>query len=276
MSVRRFSMSGRRGLAVLLLLAGPVPARAADNVVSCLLRPRHTVQLGSSVNGVLAEVEVDRGDHVRAGQELARIESSVEEATLALDRARAADTSEIEEQRTEEGMLSRKLDRTKALAGKQIASAVSLDEIQSQVDAARIKIKAAETRLATVALEAQRSAAALDLRHIKSPIDGVVMERKLEPGDYVYEQTPIMTIATVDPLTAEVIVPGNLYGRLQVGAVAEIRPASPVGGSYQGHIDAIDPVIDAASNTFAVRVVLPNPREKIPAGLRCDMSWLQN
>lgn len=266
------SSVARLAMATLLLMATDAHAQSRDDV-TCLLRPRHTVQLGSPINGVLAGVDVDRGDRVHAGQVLARIEASVEAATVALDQARASDTSEVEEAHTQAGMLGRKLDRTKALADKHITSAVTLDEVQSDFAAAEIKERAADTHRQIVALEAQRSAAAFELKRIKSPIDGVVVERKLEPGDYVSEQTPILTIAELDPLDADVIVPGHLYGSLRLGSIAEVRPAAPVGGVYEGKIDVIDPVIDAASDTFGVRIVFPNPDEKIPAGLRCDVRW---
>ena len=68
-------------------------------------------------------------------------------------------------------------------------------------------------------------------------------------------------------------MPARLYGTIRVGARAEVHPAAPVGGVSIGRIEVVDPVIDAASNTFAVRLVVENPAWTIPAGLRCEVVW---
>ena len=57
----------------------------------------------------------------------------------------------------------------------------------------------------------------------------------------------------------------------RVGMVAELRLSAPLEAVYQATVDAIDPVIDAASDTFRVRLVLPNPGNAIPAGIRCSV-----
>jgi multidrug efflux pump subunit AcrA (membrane-fusion protein) len=98
---------------------------------------------------------------------------------------------------------------------------------------------------------------------------GVVTERKRSPGEHVYEQTPILTIAEINPLNVEIVINAEQYKLFKVGMTAEVLPSAPVGGSYTARVDVFDPVIDPGSNTFRVRLVLPNPANAIPAGLRC-------
>ena len=75
-----------------------------------------------------------------------------------------------------------------------------------------------------------------------------------------------MTIAQIDPLNVEVVLPLERYGSIAIGSTATVHPAAPVGGSYPAKADVVDPVIDAASGTFGVRLILPNPNRTIPAG----------
>jgi len=49
-------------------------------------------------------------------------------------------------------------------------------------------------------------------------------------------------------------------------------PQAPVGGTYSATVVIVDPVIDAASGTFAVRIKLPNKDHRLPAGLKCLVS----
>jgi multidrug efflux pump subunit AcrA (membrane-fusion protein) len=48
-----------------------------------------------------------------------------------------------------------------------------------------------------------------------------------------------------------------------------VRPEVPVGGTYPARVTVVDRVVDAASGTFGVRLQLPNPGYRLPAGLKC-------
>ena len=54
---------------------------------------------------------------------------------------------------------------------------------------------------------------------------------------------------------------------------ATVYPQQPVGGEYKATVITVDKVLDAASGTFGVRLKLPNPKRKLPAGLRCMVKF---
>jgi RND family efflux transporter MFP subunit len=250
-------------------------ARAAGEPddTTCIIKPRVTVQLGSPIAGLLAATLVDRGDSVTKGQVVAQLESSVDQATLALDRLKAAnDTAEKVEQADME-LSRREMERKQFLVDQKIANLNSLDELKTKVREGELRVQQAQMDRKVAELTAERSLRELELKSIRSPIDGVVIERKLSAGEYTYEQTSIMTLAQIDPLSVELVVPGERYGTIKVGMVATVHPRPPVGGDYPAKVEVVDPVIDAASDTFGVRLVLPNPQHTIPAGIRCDVDW---
>src|SRR5262249_18598882 len=76
------------GVLVLLPLNGVAGEGVVADVTSCLVKPRQQIQLGSPVFGVLAGVFVDWGMAVKEGQVLAKLDTTVEEAQVALDRYR--------------------------------------------------------------------------------------------------------------------------------------------------------------------------------------------
>ncbi len=154
------------------------------------------------------------------------------------------------------------------------SKANDIDEYITKIEQDRIAIRKAETDMSTAKLEAARSEAQLRLKFLRSPMNGVVTDIKLYPGEFIYEQTPIMTIAQVDPLYVEMIVPADRYRSVKVGTIGEVRLKTPVDATYPARVDAIDAVIDAASDTFRVRLVLPNPDNAIPAGIRCSVRLL--
>ena len=63
------------------------------------------------------------------------------------------------------------------------------------------------------------------------------------------------------------------YGGIKKGTTAVVRPEEPVGGEHEAKVVIVDQVIDAASGTFGVRLSLPNSKRKVPAGLKCIVTF---
>jgi len=233
---------------------GPVFATAACYCVSvsegvaqtfeCLITPSQVVELGSPVSGILESVAVERGDRVSKGQLIAQLESGLERAAVELARTRA----EFDQRRVE---------RNQQLDLNDLISDHDRDEIRTQSAISRIELAEAMERLS--------------MRTIVSPIDGVVALRAHSPGELVQE-TAIVTLAQIDPLYVEVVLPVAMLGRVSEGSVAQVTPVGPVGGGeHFAEVVIVDRVIDAASGTFGVRLELPNPGAALPAGLQCSV-----
>lgn len=213
--------------------------------MDCLVEPAMVTSLGSPVEGTLAEVLVDRGASVSRGQVVARLHSKVEEATVNLKAA-------------QEEFGRRKVERNDELFKKQLISANEKDELETQ------------TRIA--ALEHAQQRQVLEQRTIRSPVNGVVVERILAPGERVGDGK-ILKIAQIDPLNVEVIAPVDLLGRVKVGMTGEVRFGSLVPGAHRATVTVVDRVVDAASGTFGVRLRLPNAEGRIPAGIKCSVRF---
>ena len=96
----------------------------------------------------------------------------------------------------------------------------------------------------------------LNRRTLRSPIDGVVMDRLLNPGDLAEAGTsrkPILKLVQVAPLRVEVVLPLEAYGKLKPNTVAEVMPEG-LGAAYSATVTVIDSVFDSASGTFGVRL----------------------
>lgn len=211
--------------------------------MECLLEPHLVANVGSPVEGTLAQVLVDRGAAVSKGQVVARLNSSVEAATVNLRRA-------------QEDFGQRKVKRNEELFRKNLISAQEKDELETQVQIAGLELKQQQEVLA--------------LRTIASPVNGVVVERYLAPGDRV-SQEKILRIAQIDPLNVEVVVPVELFSAVKPGMGGDVRVEGFPAGVMKAKVVVVDRVVDAASGTFGVRLQLPNPGNRIPAGLRCTV-----
>lgn len=98
------------------------------------------------------------------------------------------------------------------------------------------------------------------------------MERIRNPGEFV-EDSEILSLAQIDPLNVEVVLPLDLFGRVRIGMDASVALGGPVAGTYDATVTVVDPVVDAASGTFRARLQIPNEDLAIPSGLRCDVRF---
>jgi membrane fusion protein, multidrug efflux system len=121
-------------------------------------------------------------------------------------------------------------------------------------------------------LELQRTSAEVALRTIRSPVNGVVVERFMHPGEFP-KQEKILKLAQIDPLRVEVYAPVAMLGKVVVGMTAHVKPEPPLTGEYAAKVTVVDHVVDAASGTFGVRLELPNHDLKLPAGLKCTVRF---
>jgi len=258
------------GLALAALTLPTTSAQAAE--LDCLIQPSMVVNVSSPIDGLVERVEVDRGDLVKEGQILARLEASVQEATVALARARAQMTTGIDASQVRLDYSIRKVASNEKLLREGGISEREVDEAKAQRDLNEVALVEARETKHQAELELRRAEADLAVRIIRSPITGVVMERPLSAMEQT-KQTPIVRLARLDPLYVEVITPVALLGKIRVGMQAEVLPEAPVGGVHTARVKVVDPVVDAASGTFGVRLELSNPDNRMPAGLKCRVRF---
>jgi len=261
---------------VILLTHGELyPATMNGDELDCLIEPQEVVNLSSPVEGVLEKVFVDRGAYVKKGQVVAQLESNLEQATVVLARARADVDAAIKTGETRLAFSTLKLARSEKLFEKQFISAADLDEAQTERRLAEMALLSAMDNKRLAELELERANVALSRLTIRSPISGVVVERFLSPGEYTSGQfkndSPILKLAQIDPLRVEVFAPVSMRGKIFVGMPAKLMLEAPANSSHDVRVSVVDRVVDSASSTFRVRLGLPNPNHRIPAGLKCKI-----
>jgi RND family efflux transporter MFP subunit len=246
--------------------ATPPATQAAG--LDCMIQPHQVVQLGTAAPGVIQSIRVERGDVVRRGQALVQMQAGVERAALAVARERAGQSGEVLAARGAHDLASREVERASELLKENFVSRTYFDRQRAEAQVADGRGQQAEERRQLAEREVQLAWAQLAQRTVVSPIDGVVVERFASPGEYV-EQKPVLRIAALDPLRVDVLVPAAAFGQVSVGAKVQVVPELLNRSLHSATVTSVDRVIDAASNTFRVRLTLPNPGGALPPGLRC-------
>jgi RND family efflux transporter MFP subunit len=240
--------------------------------LDCVMEPHEIIDVASRVDGIVDELAVERGDFVEAGQVLAKLDSGVEEAAVAAARSRARARAELDANSISVDFAERRQERLQKLYQDKVISSEQMDEVATEAELSKIRLDQARENRRIAELELARSIEVLERHTITSPVDGVVVQRYLAPGESTEDQ-PIMRIAQIDPLRIEVIVPVIAFGSISKGQGAYVYPEAPKEGKFPAEVTDVDRVADPASGTFRVRLTMPNPDYAVPSGLRCSVEF---
>lgn len=261
---------------------------AATVVATGTMEPYARVVVQSEIPGLVVAVHVDDGDRVKRGQPLVtldrvRLEDRAAElrASLALEQARAR-VDLIGRARAEHNQVRLDHERTLQLAGQGIVSQEQIDRLSHELRLAEIALGDAHAeRLARLAatdrarMALRRVERDLEKSVIRSPIDGIVIRRRVEVGAAVAD---LQNGGTVVALLADDRTI-HLLGEIDENDIAGIRRKQPAevridafpGEIFAGHVRKISSAGDTEGgvSTFEVEIEL-DPDDRVRVGMSAD------
>jgi membrane fusion protein, heavy metal efflux system len=262
----------RAAYIMILAVACLCSAGVRADPLSCLIQPYQEADIGTQVVGVIDHVLVERGDFVKKGQPVVQLNSDVERAALAAAKLRAEATADLRAAASNHEFAQKKKVRTDDLYQKNFVSQQATDQASTEAQVAEMKLRQAREQQRLAQQELALAQAQLAQRTIRSPLSGVVVEKYLSEGERV-EEKAVVKVATIDPLKVEVIVPASYFSKIKQGMGANVKPDMQEATPQAAKVVVVDKVIDAASNSFRVRLELPNPNYQLPPGLRCKVDF---
>lgn len=216
------------------------------------IQPVHRVELASRILARALEVNVTAGQKVAKGEVLVRLEDTDLEARVAQTRSAVSQAqAAFDQARTEES-------RTRAAAERK---AVAEIELERMVNA----LKAAEANLARAKQAQTEAETVLEYATIRSPMDGTVVDKRVNTGDTVSPGQVVVTM--LDPKRMQMVasVRESLSRRLTVGGTVSVK-VDVMDHACTGTVSEIVPEAEGASRTFQVKVTGPCP-EGVYAGM---------
>jgi multidrug efflux pump subunit AcrA (membrane-fusion protein) len=251
-----------------------------------------TTDVAFQVSGKVARVFVEEGQHVGRGQLLAELEST--DYRNALDAARAqkdaADAlaqkaaagprkQEVEQARIDLARWEDEYKRMQFLVERKSLPPNDFQKIEAAYNAARERYQMAvegtriEDRLAATAqalaakAQASEESKRLGDTRLLAPITGNISMRRVDPGQTVAAGAPVLSIVNLDPAKVRVGVPEAEIGKVTQGAKAEVSMPSLGGRCFEGQVEIIGVSAEAASRTYTVKIIVPNPGRALLAGM---------
>lgn len=264
------------------------------------------IQVVSKLSGKVASVAVEEGAKVKKGQVLVQLEADdyiqqvyQAQAGIAGAQARLNDLkagarsqqidqlkSTLEQAKAGYDTAQKAYNRIKSLFDAGAVSQSDLEKVQLDLEKGRTSYEAAKAALdlavagatsnsiAASASEVTRLKSSLDMAQttlsntvIKSPIDGIVSRRSIDPGEMATPAAPLMTIVNMDTVKVEASVSQDQINQVKQGSTVKVQVDGLPNQTFTGTVEFISPVSDANSSTFPVKVAVKNPDGLLRAGM---------
>ncbi len=189
------------------------------------LQPVTQVEVGTEVSGTIDRVEVDFNDRVRTGQILARLDPDQSQAKFRQSRAALTlAQAGVEEAQATVTETAGKLRRVRDMVAKRMSSGEELDTAAAAAERAVAALAVAKAKVEQAQAQLDADHRTLEKTEIRSPIDGTVLKRQVEPGQTVAAslQTPVLFTLAEDLTQMELNV---AVDEADVGQVAAGQPA---------------------------------------------------
>lgn len=250
---------------------GPdTPASRALFVVSGYIINRERIELSPRFQGVVSWIGVVKGDAVKKGQLVVRLEDS--EQKVNLHRAQAAlRTAQVAEEQARV--------RVQRLIVLFQAGAVSEEIYQD----AELALKAAQAARAEAEAGVKQAEVYLAWTEIRSPIEGLVLEKLAQTGELVVPMsfggprgpsTALLAIADPEDLQVEVDVGEADLGRLRQAGACRVIPEAFPDVSYEGRVVEISPEANRQKGTLQVKVKILKPDSRLVPELSARVEFL--
>ncbi|HBX55794.1 efflux RND transporter periplasmic adaptor subunit [Pseudomonas sp. UBA2684] len=203
------------------------------------LRSDESVMIRPEIEGRLAKLHFREGQAVEAGALLVSLDDSISRAEFAQARANL-------------NLAEKNFERSQMLFKRGASNAQALDEASAQQQAARASLALAQARL--------------DKTQVLAPYDGVLGLRQVSPGDYLSAGQDIVNLEVLDPLKVDFRIPQKAVSQIRLNQTVEISLDAYPNERFRGEIFAINPRLDEAGRSQAIRAHIGNDDRRLRPG----------
>lgn len=233
---------------------------------------RDSIDLSFPQGGRIAEITVEAGDRVTAGQELARTDGVQQQQALAQADAGVAAAEAAEQQARQAAT------RAAEMLRRGVGTRAARDSAQQALSAAEGELQRARTAAAQARNAAEDTV-------LTAPADAVVTSRSAEPGQVVGAAQPVLRLATLSGLEAVIQVPDRPQLDSAQGASVSLRPLDRPGMQLTGKVTEIAPLVDPATGSVTIRAAIEGDLDTsllgaavvatvhLPAGTGIEVPW---
>jgi RND family efflux transporter MFP subunit len=265
-------------------MAGDGPAAAGSILdASGYVVARRQATVASKITAKMVELDIEEGDHVTAGQVIAKLDdtnvrAALNQADAQLDYAKAS----LTETQVNLNNAQRDYNRQKSLLQAHFVSQAAVDNAETTMDALRAQLATQQSNVQVVTRAMNLAQRNLDDTIVRAPFSGIVTVKAAQPGEMVspvsagggFTRTGIGTIVDMDSLEIQVDVNENFINRVSAGQRATAKLNAYPDWQIPGHVIAVIPTADRSKGTVTVRIALDQKDARILPEMGVRVSFL--
>jgi RND family efflux transporter MFP subunit len=222
------------------------------------LRGFRETDLAANAAGRVTQTFVERGAQVPAGQTLMQLD--IRAAALSANEARA----QADSVRAQESQAKAECDRYQQLKAKGAISDLEYDRVAMQCRTLPLSAEAATARARLAAQNVGDGA-------VRAPFPGIVTERYVEVGEFVRQDTRVVTLVSLDPLRLELAVPEAHVAKVKESATVNFQVSAYPDRRFNGKIRFVSGAVRPSSRDLVVEAVVENPDKALLPGMFADV-----
>ena len=203
------------------------------------------VMVTAELTGKVVDIEFEPGTMVRAGDLLAKQDTSTEEAQLRAAEATAA-------------LAKSNYDRMKELLGRKIISQSEYDNTEAQYKQAMAQCDNIRTVIAK--------------KNVRAPFAGRLGIRLINLGQVLNEGQAIVSLQALDPIFVNFLLPQQELAKLQPGLTVRVTTDALPGQTIEGKITALNPLVDASTRNIRIQATVANGQERLRPGMYVNVA----
>jgi len=234
------------------------------------LFPAFESRIGPKISGTVEVVNVDEGDQVKKGQNLAQLDQ--ESLLIAVRQSQATvrvAEAQLKEAELKELNLRREKERLANLFEKNVISRQRYDDIDTAHSMALTRMELIRAQILSARENLAMAEQKLRDTRIVSPFSGLIVKRFINQGEYVTTMppSPLFLVMNIDEVEMEVGLPEVHLANIAIGNPVEIIVDTYPGITFKGKISTINPMVDPISRAFKVKVRIPNGDHQLKPGM---------
>ncbi len=230
--------------------------------------------LHAKVSGYLKEIAVDIGDRVTREEVLAVLDVPEMSAEYAAAEGRLAEArAQQAKAQADLALQTLVVQRHRALRERGAVTQQDLDEAQARHRAARAALELASAQVKSAAAELERLRALMQYATIRAPFDGVVIERRADPGGLIQAGTssasvvPILTVARTDRVRVFVDIPESEVRYVDSSDHATFAPKALEGLTFSERLTRFARALSPSTGTMRAEIDFVNPDGRLYPGM---------
>jgi membrane fusion protein, multidrug efflux system len=227
-----------------------------------------TVEVASKVNGRLEDVAVRIGDRVAKGALLAKVEAreieeQVNQAQGSFEVARAV----VKQREADLRFAQTSLERSRSLFERELLPRQTMDDADARHQASQAQVELAKAQFMQAKARLDELKITLSSTEIRSPVNGFVGKRMLDPGASVSSNTTVVLMVQIDRVRLVANVVEKDLRRVRVGSAADVEVDAYPGEIFHGRVARLAPVLDPATRTAQMEVEVQNDDFRLKPGM---------